>query len=220
MENTLKNKEQFESSKDPQIKADSWNKSQSVNEVFFIINVKELFNVDLNYPGVMHALNHAFSVSKAYVPVDTGLTKKSYSLQKLDNVRIKAFFDPSKIIGQKRNGKVVKEYYVQYIAEHASRFNWLSIVMKHFYDALYNGMRRLMKKSVPDKNIINPDKISLVGAGLFMQQLNAEYKAKKEEYKRLRDEAKEKQKLKLERIKEQKRLNRIKNQALDKLKEE
>lgn len=215
MDSTINIKGGFETSADPIVKADSWNNSQGRDEVFFLVNVRELFGVDLNYPGIIKVLNNAFAVSKQYVPVASGLTKKSYTIFRMDNDRIKMFFDKSKIVGATRFGKTVKNYYVQYIAESAKNYNWLSIVMKKFYDELYRGMRQLKKD---DKT--SSETIVMAGMLTFMESFNEVYKSRKNEAKERRESLKAKHQLIREQQKEKKRLRRIKNEALKDLKEE
>lgn len=108
--------------------------------------MKELFNVDLSFPGVIKALNYAFKVSKSVVPVKTGLMLRSFTMEKISKTTVRCFFDPKKIIGQKRLGRIVKEYYPQYLVDTPKRFNWLHIVIRKFYNALKLQMEQLAKK--------------------------------------------------------------------------
>jgi len=209
MDNTRENRRYFESSKDPQIKATSWNNSQSDEEVFWIVNLKELFDIDLNFKGIKNILNKAFMKAKEFVPYDTGITRKSMRQIQLDTYRIKIFFDKNRVIGQIRKGVKVKEYYVKYIAEHASRFNWLSICMYHYYITLFNEMKNLQKRKFNESG--NTAGISLLMAAVFMEQIRAEYEAKKEEAKKLKEEEKLKKKLIQEKIDNMKNIREVGN---------
>lgn len=186
----------FNTNDEFQFRAAPSNKMNQGDEVFFIVNIKELFNVDLNYPGVKTALNYALQAGKSVTPYDTGLMRRSLSLMKLDDYRVKVFYDPRKIIGQKRDGYLVKDYYPIYLSEKAATFNFLTIVMKHFYDALFSMMKSNQKKRDDNENV----GIDLYMAVVFMEQLKLEYEKKKEEAKKLREEEKLKQKLKQEKI--------------------
>lgn len=115
--------------------------------VYFEVDMKELFNIDLSTPGVLTALNYAFNVSKSAVPVKTGLMLRSYRIDKISSTTVRCYFDPDKIIGQKRLGRVVTEYYPQYLVQYPSRLNWLDIVIKRFYNALKIEMEKLSKKN-------------------------------------------------------------------------
>lgn len=212
MYNTLANKSYFESGISFKIKASPTTSNSNEDEVFFIVNVKELFNIDLNFPGIKGALNAAFMYSKQFVPVDTGMTKRSYTMHQIDNYSVKCFFDPNKIVGQKRNGVIVKDYYVKYIAEHASRFNWMQILIKNFYDELYKQMRSLQKKH-PE----GTDKSGSIAFSVFLifkELFDNEYKAKKEEAKRLKEEEIAKKKAQKQTIKQKKKQIRLQNRAI------
>lgn len=212
---------EFDSSIFPQIKADSWNNSQSADEVFWIVNINELFNVDLSYSGIKSAINNAFMFSKQYIPVDTGITKRSYTMRQLDNNRVRVFFDKNKIIGQIRKGKKVDTYYVRYIAESVKRFNWLSIVIYQFYTQLFKEMKKIKEKSKNSKNKskqnIIKEEISFSTFVIFFNELTKEYKQMKEETKKLKEIQKENKKKKEDMIREKKRLKRINNDILNKI---
>ncbi len=47
--------------------------SDKDNLVYFIVDIKELFDVSLSYPGIRTSLRKAFNNSKKFIPVDTGL---------------------------------------------------------------------------------------------------------------------------------------------------
>ena len=118
--------------------------------VYFNINVKELFDVNLRYPGIKNALNVAFSESKSVVPIKTGLMRRSYTMDILNEDTIRVYFDPNKIVGQKRLGTVVKEYYPKYLKEHSKTFNWLDVVMSKFLKSLYLSAKELERKKERD----------------------------------------------------------------------
>ena len=187
MENTVRNIGYFISSSDPQIKAAPTNKLNQSDIVFFIVDVNELFGITLDYPGIIGALNNAFLDSKQYIPVATGLTKRSYTMEKINETQVRIYFDPKKIIGQVRKGVTVKEYYVVYIAQNAKRFNWLSIVMKHFYDRLYKEVKDIGKKH-PNKPIDPTNYLA------FIAFFNADYEQKKEEAKQLKKDQEQQEK--------------------------
>lgn len=114
--------------------------------VYFKVNVRELFGVYLDEPGVMSALNAAFKASRELVPVRTGLMKRSYTMDKLSNESVICYFDRSKIIGQERFGHKVKVYYPSYLKEYASRLTWLDLIMKRFYNTLITELKDINKK--------------------------------------------------------------------------
>lgn len=200
----------FNSDKEFQFKAAPEYQSNQGDEVFFIVNVKELFNIDLNFPGIIGALNKAFMAAKAVTPIDTGLMRRSMTMIKLDDYRVKIFFDRDKIVGKKRKGIIVKDYYPIYLADHAKTFNWLTIVIKHFYDTLYPAVKALRKKSAENKATIDFTTFSL-----FYEDLKSEYRTKKEEAIELRKQEKEKKKAKEQIIKEKKRKLRLKNDKVE-----
>lgn len=149
--------------------------------VYFICDVKELFGVDLNTTGVKNALNYAFNVSKSVVPIQTGLMLRSYTIKQISSTAIMCFFDPKKIVGQKRLGKVVKEYYPQYLKKYPKRFNWMDIIVKKFYENLKIEMKKLKKKN---------DKIDFENFDLFWIALILLYnqKVKKEKERRKKEQ--------------------------------
>lgn len=210
---------EFDSTAFPMIKADSYNNSQSSDEVFFIVNIKELFNVDLSYPGIKTSLNKAFMFSKQYIPVDTGITKRSYSIREIDNNRVKIFFDKTKVIGQIRKGRKVDVYYIRFIAEHAKRFNWLTIVIYQFYTELFKEIKKLKIKQKKNEQNIKGSEISTATFLIFFDQLKENYKQIKEEAKKLKDIERENKKRKEDIIREKKRLLRIQNSKIEDIKE-
>lgn len=155
--------------------------------VYFDVDMKELFNVDLRFPGVISALNRAFNVSKSAVPIKTGLMLKSYTMKSISSTTVRCFFDPDKIIGKTRLGRVVKEYYPQYLVEYPKRYNWLQILIKRFYDALRIDMEKLKTKN---------EEIDLTKFYLFLLLLiNEMEEMKKQEKKRREREQKRKEEL-------------------------
>lgn len=197
----------FNSDKEFQIKAAPQHQSNQGEEVFFIVNMKELFNISLDFPNIKRAINMAFMEGKAYTPIDTGLMRKSMTVIQLDSDRVKIFFDKNKIVGKTRKGVVVKEYYPIFLAEKPKTFNWLAIVIKHFYDELYRQVKLIKKSKTKNTDII--DYTTFIA---FMEEFNMEYKAKKKIAKDLRDEQRKKQQLLAEEVKRRKRL---KNESLD-----
>lgn len=183
MENKIFNIEQFTSDADFQIKVNPRYKpgKRGHDEVFFDVNVNELFGLTINTPGMKTALNKAFRISKNYVPVDSGITKKSYTIKILNNTTAHIFFDPNKVVGKSRFGRKVKTYYVQYIDASAARFNWLSIVIKRFYDSLYASAKAIIRK-IKDKLLREAIATTALGMGVaFKSRLDTMYKLKKEE---------------------------------------
>ena len=159
-------------------KATNYKGNQS-DIVFFIINVKTLFGVDLNYPGMIGALNKAFEVAKSKVPVDTGITRNSFKGRKIDDYSVYYFFDPADVIGKVRKKQIVKEYYVKYIAESAKNFNWLSIVMYYFYETLFSEVRKLFNA----KDLYQEDHfINKFDLHSFIELFNAEKCEKKRDW--------------------------------------
>ena len=101
-------------------------------EVFFLVDIYELFGVDIDTPGIKGCLNKAFIACKKYIPYDSGLTFRSFTQMALDNHRIRYFFDKNKIVGQTRKGKVVEDYYVVYIDQSAKNYSWLTKVIYEY----------------------------------------------------------------------------------------
>ena len=145
--------------------------------VYFEVDMKELFNVDLQTSGIISALNHAFNVSKTAVPVKTGLMLRSYTMDKISSTTVRCYFDPNKIIGKKRLGRIVKDYYPQYLVEFPSRLNWLDVVIKRFYDALKIELEELAKKN---------NQIKMENYYKLLILLLADLKKKVEEEKRIK----------------------------------
>jgi hypothetical protein len=149
--------------------------------VYFIVNVNQLFNINLSYPGVLTAIKKAFDESKRYIPFKTGLLKKSYSMKRINNDSIMIFFDPAKLLGKKRLGKMNKTYYAKYLKEHTKTFNWLDIIMKNFYDRLLRLIRIIEKKSKKNNTLGN---LTTAAAILFYSDFLKKYKEKLEAFKK------------------------------------
>jgi len=88
-----------------------------------LVNVEELFKVNLSYPGILNILKKAFNESKKFIPVWTGLMKSSYTMDRINNTAVMIYFDPQKILGKKRLGRVVKVYYPKYLKDKSTTFN-------------------------------------------------------------------------------------------------
>jgi len=152
MENTLANREQFNTSLEPQVRSAPMANTYQPNQgsiVFFQCDLEEMFGINLDYPGIRSALNDAFANSKHYIPVETGLMKSSYTMRPKSDTLVECFFDPDKIIGQMRKGHKVEEYYPQFVGSSGGgnrAWNWLTIVMNHFYDTLIADVKSLSKK--------------------------------------------------------------------------
>lgn len=157
MENTLANRDQYNTSLEPQIRSAPMSNGYQPNQgtvVFFQCDLMEMFGINLDYPGIKGALNDAFANSKHYIPVETGLMKSSYTMRPKSDTLVECFFDPDKIIGQMRKGHKVEEYYPQYVGSSGGgnrAWNWLTIVMNHFYDTLIANVRSLSKKKEAKK---------------------------------------------------------------------
>lgn len=206
----------FNSSSEFQIRADSWNSSQNADLVYFNVDVKELFGITLDYPGLKGALNAALEAGRAVTPIDTGLLRRSMTMRQLNDHAVVVFYDPKKIVGAIRKGVKVKDYYPKFLEDHAKTFNWLAIVIKHFYDELFARVKLLKKKepkpvpnpedkptevipvSIPENSTIhkkstNNSLIDMTVGLLFLQSLNRQYQEKKKQAKLLQEEQKQKQ---------------------------
>lgn len=120
--------------------------SDDGNLVYFNINTRELFEVNLAYPGLMNAIKTAFRESKDTIPFKTGLLRRSYSMDRLNEETIRVYFDPSKIIGATRYGRPVDVYYAKYLKEKSKTFNWLDLVMRRFLRVLISEVRNMNKE--------------------------------------------------------------------------
>ena len=180
----------------------SMESSDSGDLIYFIVNVEELFKVNLSYPGILNILKKAFNESKKFIPVWTGLMKSSYTMDRINNTAVMIYFDPQKILGKKRLGRVVKVYYPKYLKDKSTTFNWLDIIMKAFYRNLIAEAEALMYKielsrsdkkdssdsdsikalalaSVEKKNTIN-----ILAAVAFFKLFKDEYERKIKKYKK------------------------------------
>ena len=170
-------------------------------EVFFITDIYELFGVPISYPGMVSAINAAFMAAKNVTPYKTGYSRKAFVMARLDDHRVKLYYDRSKIVGGMRLGKKVETYYPIWWFENSKLFNFLDIIMKKWYDTLYSNVRKLfMNNDVMFGN--DPNKPSFAGFEVFIKEFNKLYYAKKEEAKqRLLAEQQAKQEL-AEKVKE------------------
>lgn len=204
----------YNSDKEPQIRAQSISSIMKTNKevdrvVYFRVNLRELFNTDINYTGMKTALNKAFFACKSVCPIDTGMMRRSMELKVISDYVVEVLWNPDKIVGKIRKGVIVKDYYPVYLAEKPATFNWLAICIKHFYTTLYEEVRKLVNKKKKEKV---PSTISLVIAAKFIDELNKEFKVKKEAAKLEKQQIKEAKAKKDKYIKEErKRLERIKN---------
>ena len=134
----------------------------SPTRVYFRVNLKEIFGVDINYPGLIGCLKKAFALSKKYVPFKTGLMLSAYTMEEVSPTIYEIYFDRNKIVGKKRLGVIVKDYYPQYLVEYSSRMNWLDILSYQFYRVLITEASKLEKdlEYTPDvlKNTEQNDK--------------------------------------------------------------
>jgi len=97
--------------------------SEDGEVVYFIVNIKELFNVSSNYNGMKSIIRKAFEISKRFVPIKTGLMRSSYTLEYISSDVVRLYFDPNKILGKTRLGRVVQTYYPKYLVEKSKTFN-------------------------------------------------------------------------------------------------
>jgi len=168
--------------------------------VYFTVNVKELFNVSLSYPGMRTAVRTAFIKSKKYIPVKTGLMKKSYTMKPLTKNTVMFMFDPQKILGKRRGKYTVKNYYPQYLNDTDARRGWLDLIMKQFYSVLIALVKQIeakRKKKELLKGISTATAVGFLSA--FMTTYNKKLKEEKARKKKI---AKEK-KNELEKIRKQ-----------------
>lgn len=190
--------------------------SYKVNQgdiVFFRIDVNELFGITLDYPGIRTCLNNAFVGCKKYIPYDTGITYRSFTKKKINDHIMEYFFDPNKVIGQNRKGKIVEQYYVQYIASTPKNYSWLTKVIYEFYEIMFKevGQLKRARKKINDAKV---NKVYLSGgeiiyampeqeietktAKVFLTRVREEFKTKQDEAKRMKQIEKENKKAKLE----------------------
>ena len=154
MDNTIQNRQEFNTSTEPQFRSAPMGGGYQVNQgdvVYFIIDLEEMFGISLDYPGIKGALNNAFFESRQYVPVDTGLMKRSYSMKPRSDAVVECLFDPTEIIGQTRKGRVVDEYYPKFVGSSGagnSAWNWLTIVVSHFVKRLIAEVRALQRSEI------------------------------------------------------------------------
>lgn len=199
MENTLSNREMYNTSTEPQVRSAPMANGYQPNQgeiVFFQCDLDEMFGITIDYPGIRGALNRAFNESKNYIPVDTGLMKASYTMRTLSDTMVELYFDPQKIIGKTRKGKTVKEYYPQYVGSSGSAnraWNWLTIVMRHFYDKLITEVRNLIRsKKTKERKEANLSVATITLAALGLQD------TMKENVKNIVEERRESRRIKRE----------------------
>lgn len=193
----------FNSDSEWQIKAAPRGQSNQGDIVFFIVNVKELFGMTLDSPGMKSALNAAFDESRKYIPIDTGLMRRSYTMRRISDDQVYVYFDPAKILGQKRKGITVDDYYPKYLAEKAKTFNWLTIVMSHFYDKLFaavKGSAMLMRDSTLDGDGLDIGRYSE-----FMKEMMADYGDRLKKARKQRDAERMKRRMLRDRLIEERR---------------
>ena len=203
MDNTLANRDKFNTSTEPQIRGAPMANGYQPNQgelVFFQTDLMEMFGVNLDYPGIRGAINAAFMDSRRYIPVDTGLMRKSYTLRVVDDSKVECFFDPKKIVGQMRKGQKVKDYYPQWVGSSGPTnraWNWLTIVMNHYYDTLISGVRKLRrskeakKRAKEGRTVIDVTSTALMVLAIIEERRKREAKERKEaeEAKRENDKA-------------------------------
>lgn len=153
--------------------------------VYFDVDIGELFGIDLYTTGVRTALNQAFQEAKKVIPYKTGLMRRSFTMIRVSSyTKLRCYFDPKKILGVKRLGKVVTEYYPRYLVQYPKRYNWLDLVMLKFFATLKLEMSRLAKE--------NPD-IDMERFGKFYTTFRIKQRKKiREEQKQRELEAKKK----------------------------
>lgn len=135
--------------------------------VYFMVNLEQLYGIKTSFPGLRSKIMKSFQESKKVTPIDTGLMRSSYSLHYVADNRVLLFFDPHKIIGKKRKGRIVKEYYPKYLAEKAKTFSWLDIVARRFFTVLLQGIRELNKQIEKD-NKKSKDKRQIISTAAFL----------------------------------------------------
>ncbi len=178
-------------------------------EVYFIVDIKELLGVTINTPGIPTILRRAFEFSKNPIPVDSGLMKSSYTMKMVNNNQIKCFFDRHKIIGKKRYGRVVEDYYPQYLVTHNSRRTWLQIVLEAFYSSLNTSLKQMEKKNGSKVNK-NGSKVNKSATIIDYAKFLVFYIAFQKLVKKRKEEDKKRQQERAKRLKEiqTKRTNR------------
>lgn len=135
--------------------------------VYFMVNLEQLYGIKTSFPGLRSKIRKAFEESRKVTPIDTGLMRSSYSIQYVADNRVLLFFDPHKIIGKNRKGRIVKEYYPMYLADKAKTFSWLDIVARRFFTVLLQGIRELNKQIEKD-NKKSKDKRQTVSLVAFL----------------------------------------------------
>lgn len=192
------------SNSDFQVRAAVSYKINQGDIVFFRIDVYEMFNINLDYPGIKSCLNKAYLGCRKYIPYDTGITYRSFTPKVINDHTMEYFFDPAKVIGQNRKGKVVSEYYVQYIAATPKNYSWLTKVIYDFYEIFFREVSKLKKAKEKIRQAEKGTTIIKAGqtppalkqpeqeiktktASIFLETVRAEFKQKQDEAKRLQE---------------------------------
>lgn len=159
--------------------------------VFFRVNLKDMFGVGINYPGIKKCLNTAFLECKQYIPYDTGITYRSFTQKMLNEDTIENFFDPKKVLGQNRKGHIVDTYYVAYIASTPKNYSWLTKVIYQYYETLFREVSKLKKAREQIKNgqegILSGSQINTANGKVFVLSMREQYRLKREEAKRIKE---------------------------------
>lgn len=154
--------------------------NQQGEVVYFICDVKELFGVSLDVPGVKKALRTAFKKSHIKkikgsptggIPYDTGLMMSSFTMEPVSNDAVICYFDPNKILGKERKGQIVKYYYPAVLFKHRWHTLWVYDLAKTFYEFLLMEMVNLDKefKKVNSKYQISTKNFDLFWIFLILQ---------------------------------------------------
>ena len=146
--------------------------SDGDNLAYFLVDVKELFDITLNYPGILNALRIAFKASKPAIPYMTGLLRSSYTMDRISNTTVRVYFDPDKLIGKTRLGRKVKEYYPKYLKEHQKTFGWMDWIIRKFLTSLIIQVKEMNKKKS------EREAISMIAVMAFLTAFNKNLKEK------------------------------------------
>ncbi len=120
----------------------------------FEIDLVKMFKSELT-PELRASFNKALKsvFTSRYMIVDTGLMRSSLTLQ-FNARRVLVYFDPKKIIGKRRKGQVVKEYYPQYLSSFPQHARWLENLVQVFLNHLKNSVAQTNKANKDKKNQI------------------------------------------------------------------
>lgn len=211
--------------------------SDDGNPVYFMLDTMELFGVDLHFPGLKKCFNTAYRETKNpnCIPVDSGLTMRSYTIQELDDHSVILYFNPNKIVGKMRKGKrdkkarEVKEYYVQYISSNASRLTWLDVLIHEFLKILKREVTALAKETPSDwrsnpnaVNLIDTNNVEFLNLQTFTEYVENEEMRYQIRRKRRSEElmTREEMKKEIQRQKESEKKRLLEIKKLKELKEE